>query len=79
MPTAMTEQITAGSQVKPNHFLSIQSITLESFIVCGMAALTSSLVSVLCIHISRQGNIRLSLQTTPQREHVLDLITAVLG
>lgn len=68
MPTAITEQITAGSQVQPLRFLSIQSFTLASFIMRGVAALTC-LVSLPCIHISRHGNIgpsHLTLWTTAQ-------------
>lgn len=67
MPTAITEQITAGSQVQPIHFLSIQSFTLASFIMRGVTALTYGLVSFLCIHISRHGNTsHLTLWTTAQ-------------
>lgn len=63
------EQITAGSQVQLIHFLSIQSFTLASFIMCAVAELIYGLVSVLCIHISRQGEIapsHLTLWTTAQ-------------
>lgn len=55
--------------VQPIHFLSIQSFTLASFIMRGVAALTYSLVSVLCIHISRHGNIapHISLYGPPHK------------
>lgn len=53
MPTAIAEQITAGSQVQPIHFLSTQSFTLVPFITCRVAALIYGLDSVLCKRISR--------------------------
>lgn len=68
MPTAITEQITAGSQVQLLRFLSIQSFTLASFIMRGVAALTC-LVSLLRIHVWRHGNSgpsHLTLWTTAQ-------------
>lgn len=69
MPTAIAEQITAGSQVQPIPFLSTQSFTLVPFITCGVAALIYGLDSVLCKRISRHGKIapsHLTLWTTVQ-------------
>lgn len=57
MPTAIAEQITAGSQVQPIHFLSTQSFTLVPFITCRVAALIYGLDSVLCKRISRHRKI----------------------